>query len=235
MAPFSRRLGFPVDDALSDRPEASTNSVWCSVSGIRGSTNAGLLTCEAWLLREVRDLRRVRVPARQMQKMTDKTRHALPPTIPTRRAMLGLLSVVVSLFGSVCGDVVAAGVAPVPTDGVAFATAPAGVAATTAVVMAVVAVVVMVVVGQPPSPGWQSGTSVCVGHGFSLLMGARVTITDLVPAAPPRSHAAVHVVNVYAQSDILVVVVAVVVVTVEVVAGEVWEVGVGVVLGGASV
>ena len=86
------------------------------------------------------------------------------------------------------------------------------------VIVVVVAVVVVVVVGQlPSSPGLQSGMSATVGHGFPPSQGPLVMASDLVPCAPPDSHAAVQSLKVYAQSFISVVVVIVVVMVVIVV------------------
>ena len=91
---------------------------------------------------------------------------------------------------------------------------------TLAMVLAVVAavVVVIVVVGHSPSPRPQSGMSTATGHGLPPLAGGLPMLMVLVPATPPRSQAAVHVLKVNAQSLIWVVVVIVVAVMVVVVA-----------------
>ena len=58
------------------------------------------------------------------------------------------------------------------------------------VVVVVVAVVVIVVVGHAPVPGWQDGTSLCVGHCLAdALLAGRMTVIVL---CAPLSHAAVH-------------------------------------------
>ena len=82
-------------------------------------------------------------------------------------------------------------------------------------VVEMMAVVVdVVVVGHISSPGLQSGTSSCTGHGFPAPVVSRVTSMVL---SDPASHCAVHVVYLYSQSNINVVVVTVVVETVVVV------------------
>ena len=78
-------------------------------------------------------------------------------------------------------------------------------------------VVVVAVVGQTPSPRSQSGISDFVGHATPPLADSVVTMTVLAPVEPPRSHAIVHSLKVYAQSWTCVVVVVVVVVFVVVV------------------
>ena len=58
------------------------------------------------------------------------------------------------------------------------------------VVVVVVAVVVIVVVGHASVPGWQAGTSLCVGHCLAdALLAGRITVIVL---CAPLSHAAVH-------------------------------------------
>ena len=71
------------------------------------------------------------------------------------------------------------------------------VAVVVVVVLIVVAVVVdvvavVVVVGHRPLPGWQSGTSVCSGHGLPPADCSRVTN---IVRLPPCSQASVHVLN----------------------------------------
>ena len=58
------------------------------------------------------------------------------------------------------------------------------------VTVVVVAVVFIVVVGHAPVPGWQDGTSLCVGHCLAdALLAGRMTVIVL---CAPLSHAAVH-------------------------------------------
>ena len=58
------------------------------------------------------------------------------------------------------------------------------------VLVVVTVVVVVVVVGHASVPGWQVGTSLCVGHCLAdALLAFRITVIVL---CAPLSHAAVH-------------------------------------------